>query len=270
MRIFRVLSAVLVVAAVGCGREGAISSVSARGPNAAPTTTPTTADATTAPATTAPTNAPAATAAPSSAATTAPVASAPLSEAALQKTLLTAAELQGWTAGSTSGGGNEGQDDFEPCGKKADTKFAPTHEASADYNQGQLGDQLQLTNESHPSPAHAAANIKEAKDQIKSCPTWSETNDDGSKVTFTAKEAPFPNIADETAAFRIEFVVSGAGTGGQAFEVHGDGLAVGARLGPNIVGVFHMAIGINMHPELDTAETESIAREAVAKFKRTA
>jgi hypothetical protein len=139
----------------------------------------------------------------------------------------------------------------------------------AEYNQRELGDQLQLTNESHPSAGHAHSNIEEAKQQITECPTWTETMDDGTKVTFTAKPATFPNIADETVAFRIEVVFTGT-SGGQTYEVHGDGLAVGARVGQNIVGVFHMALGFNTHPELDTAKTESIARKAVARFKRTA
>jgi hypothetical protein len=241
--------------------------VSAPGPSAAPTATATT-DATAEPATTAPTIAPATTTTPRGAATAAPVAAAALSEAALQKTLLTADELPGWTAGGPGGGGEDG-DDFKPCGKSNDPKYPPTHEAMADYNQGQLGDQLQLDNESHPSASHAHLNIQEAKQQIKDCPTWTQTQDDGTKITFTAKPASFANIADETAAFRIEVVFSGT-SGGQSYEVHGDGLAVGARVGQNIVGVFHMALGFNTHPELDTAKTGSIARKAVAKFKRTA
>jgi hypothetical protein len=270
MRVVRVLSCLLVVVAVGCGREGAISSVSAPGAVRPTATTTPQAAATDAPATAAPTAAPVATSTP---ATSAPRAAAtpPMSESALKVTLLTANDLPGWSEGGpSSGGGDEGDDEFEPCGEKASSKYEPTHEASKEYNQGQIGDQLHLTNESHPSAAHAAANIKEAKDQVKKCPTWSETQDDGTKVTFKAEEVPFPNIADETVAIHIEVVFSGSGPNGEPFEVHGDGLAVGARLGQNIVGLVHMAFGINTHPQVDRSETESIARKAVAKFKRTA
>ena len=194
-----------------------------------------------------------------------------MSEAALEATLLTAGELRGWNEGGPgSSGGSGGDDEYAPCGKKASSKYEPTHDASKEYNQGQIGDQLQLTNESHPSAAHAAANINEAKQQVKDCPTWSETQDDGTKVTFKAEEVSFPNIADETVAIHLEVIFSGSGPGGEPFEVHGDGLAVGARLGQNIVGLVHMALGINTHPQVDRSETESIARKAVAKFKRTA
>jgi hypothetical protein len=190
----------------------------------------------------------------------------PLSEAALEKTLLTKSDLPGWSGGGPSTDGSaEGEDEFKPCGQSAEQRYKPVHEATRQFNQGQIGDQLQLGNESYATAANATASIKEAREQIRSCPTWTETQDDGTEVTFTAKEQPFPNIADETVAFRIEVVFKGEG-----FEVHGDGLAVGARLGQNIVGVFHMALGINTHPELDTSETGSIARKAVAKFKRTA
>jgi hypothetical protein len=249
--------------------------VSALRASAAPTATTTPqqkTDATTAPSSTAAAGAPAATAsAPSAGATAAPAATAPLSDAALEKTLLTAQELSGWTEGGQTGGGGSGDDeDFAPCGRTdAEEKYKAAHDAEKTYTKGQMGDQLALHNESYVSANQAHLSIEEARKEMKACPTWSQTEDDGSKITISGKEQSFPNIADETAAFRIKFTGTPA-EGGGAFKVNGDGLLVVARLGQDLVGVFHMAIAVNREPQLDTAETESIAREAVAKFKRTA
>lgn len=272
MKIARILLAMLVVLAVGCGKEGALESVSAPEATAAPTTKPTKGGAATA--------APSSSAAPAGAgsrATTAPAGGAatarpaaagpPLSEAALEKTLLSDAELRGWTR-SSDGDGGEGDEDFAPCGKKTeDTRYKPANEAERNYSKGQIGDQLGLHNESYTSANQAHLSIEESKSDIKSCPTWTHTEDDGTKITFTAKQVPFPNLGDETVAFRITFTGTSP-QGGPAFKINGDGLVVLVRLGQNIVGVFHMSIALNSEPELDTAETESITRKAVDKFKR--
>ena len=262
MRPARITLVVVALVALACGREGPYvhRALTTAAPTNAPTEAPPAASPTPAPAST-PTSAPA-TPAP----TAAPSTSGALSEATLKNTLLTAAELPGWAAYSEGGDGEEAPD-FEPCGEKAEQKHPSLRAAAAEFEKKDTFEFLSLSSESYRSVASAKASMQEARDQIARCPSWTATDDDGTKYTFHVQESSFTKVGDEVLGFAIHMVME-SDANGTPFTAEAEGFAVGARIGQNAVGHFHMAIGFGSAPSMDKAETEAILKKAVEKFER--
>jgi hypothetical protein len=106
--------------------------------------------------------------------------------------------------------------------------------------------------------------MKDARDQVATCPTWTVPEDDGTKLTFRVTQLSTPKVADETMGFGIHMDI----TAPDGRTAQAKGFALGARIGQNLVGHVHMAVGFNGTPSIDPAESEAILRKAVQKFKR--
>lgn len=263
MRI-RITLVVVALVSLACGREGPIASQLA-----APfeTATP---GATAAPAATstprpAPTTAPVRTTAPASTAPAAPPAPAALSEAKLQTALLTVDELPpGWKKAQPGDGGGTGGPEFEMCGQDNEQKHPAAAVADADFENEGAVQFLSLSTESYRSVASVAASFEEARDQVRRCPTWTETDDDRTEYTFHITEMAMPKIADETLGWEIHMDI----TGPNGEKAEAKGYAMGARIGQSAVGHFHMALGFMGAPRIERSDSEAILRRAVEKFQR--
>jgi len=106
------------------------------------------------------------------------------------------------------------------------------------------------------SDAAALGNLRELAGR---CGSFTDTDADGTITTVSvAPVADFPVLGDEGAAFTMS---AGGGTGDDTFSLGGYLIAV--RLGATTCTLMHFA-----QPEVDRAETETIARTAVHKLQR--
>jgi hypothetical protein len=189
-------------------------------------------------------------------------------EAKLKSALLAVSDLPtGWTAAPAEAEGEgEGDESITPCGQNLDAyedESGATAEAS--FQKSELGDQLFTGLASFASGEAASASAKKVNDIFTSCGTWSEDDPDGTHYEYRAEPVSFPTLGEETFAFRLTINVTGS-SDGTPISAQGAGNVITIRRGANLEVLLHLALGLLGPANLDSAETETIARKADTKL----
>ncbi|HEX2052631.1 MAG TPA: hypothetical protein VHJ78_02750 [Actinomycetota bacterium] len=197
---------------------------------------------------------------------------APTSE--MGDALLAAGDLPpGWellNPGSQSSEVGEGESGF--CGTPVPGTEGSTGSADVQFSKGEVTTRLVENVVRYFSVEQATAAFDRVEQAVQNCKEWDVEADD-TVTTFTLAPAPFPNLADETVAVKVngEFTVSGeAADGGPPTDGFVTGDTVAVRQQSTIIVIRHFAIGLGTRPTLATAETEPISRRAVEKVMQAA
>lgn len=103
-----------------------------------------------------------------------------------------------------------------------------------------------------------AAAVGVLRELATRCATFTDTDDDGEKTSVTVTDGGLPSLGEESVAYRM---AASGGTGDDAYTLSGYLIAV--RVGHSTCTLVHFG-----QPEVDPAETETIARAAVRKLQR--
>ena len=184
--------------------------------------------------------------------------------------LLVAGDLPpGWdleASGEGSAEVSEGESGF--CGTAIPSTENATADAVIQFSKGEATTRLVESVARYETVEQATAAFDQVEQAVQNCRQWDVTADD-TVTTFTLTGAPFPNLADETLAVKVngEFTVSGEAAKGAPTDGFVTGDTVIVRHQGTIVVIRHFAIGLGTQPDLATGETEPIARRAVEKVQ---
>jgi hypothetical protein len=187
-------------------------------------------------------------------------------EATLRSALLAVGDLPtGWTAAPAETEGEDGES-LAPCGQNLDVyEDESGATAKASFQKSELGDQLFTGLAGFSSGEAASSSAKKVNDIFTSCGTWSEDDPDGTHYEYRAEPVSFPTLGDETFAFRLTINVTGT-SDGIPISAQGAGNVITIRRAANLEVVLHLALGLLGPANLDSAETETIARKADEKL----
>lgn len=183
-------------------------------------------------------------------------------EATLRQALLTIEDLPtGWTTAAEEEGATE--EEPAPCG------IEPTEEETTSveehFQKGELEDQLMVSVSAFDNAGDAEAALQEFRTQLQNCREWEDTDDEGTHFAWALSPLSFPNLGEETVAFRVSADITGNEEG---FEITasmvGDMIVV--RRVNAVSGVFHFGLGLFGPAEIDSEQTETFARKADEKL----
>lgn len=185
-----------------------------------------------------------------------------LTEAELQAALLTVQDLPtGYTVGasdeeeedrSTAGGSDECSAKFEALGEADEQDVSA--EAEASFEGPSLGTILEQGLESYEDEDVPQQRFDDVLAVLSECPTFSDTDDAGSKTDYTVSSLSFPKMGDDTIALNIKVATS---------EFDGTVNFVVVRLGRNVMSVAQGGLTADV-PTLELAVTKGLAKLAAA------
>jgi hypothetical protein len=179
----------------------------------------------------------------------------PSIEARLHAALLTLADMPpGWTTTDPSPGSGAASADF--CGVPS-VESQELGKVEADFQGGQLGPFF--TEElAQIKPGVAKSQLDALAQALPGCQPQTETQDDGSALTYRVSPLAFPTLGEQTVAVRLK-------VDGSLLPIEGD--AVFIRRANSIAIVALLAVGI---AGPDEALTEMLARRVDARFAAVA
>lgn len=188
--------------------------------------------------------------------------------AEMEGRMLTSGDLPaGWEEFTPEESGDVSEQDSGFCGEPIPDTENAADSASVQFSKGEPANRLIETVVAYETPEEATAAFDRVQEVIGTCKQW-DLDEAGTLSRFTLSSAPFPNVADQTAAARVtsEFTVN-AGTDEQPAPTEGFvvGDSVIARHQNTIVVVRHFSIGLGEQPAFAAADTEPAVRSAVQK-----
>jgi hypothetical protein len=179
----------------------------------------------------------------------------PAIDARLHGALLALADMPpGWTTTDPSPDGGATSADF--CGVPS-VESQELGKAEADFQGGQLGPFF--TEElAQIKPGVAKSQLDALAQALPGCQPQTETQDDGSALTYTVSPLAFPTLGEQTVAVRLK-------VDGSLLPIQGD--AVFIRRANSVAIVALLAVGL---AGPDEALTEMLARRVDARFAAVA
>jgi hypothetical protein len=151
------------------------------------------------------------------------------------------------------------------CGQPVPDRDRGTGSGVVQFSKGETT-RLVETVVSYASVEEATAAFDQLEQLVESCKEW-DVEEEGTVSRYRLSPTSFPTLTDETLAVRVDGDFTVPPSGGITRSVDGRVVAdtVMARYQGVIVVIRHFAIGLREAPQLNSAETEPIARRAVDK-----